>query len=356
MEKKRIIKVKGEKLARRIDFPVDFNSLIQKIQEFMPLNDPNKRYQLIEEKANREITSEEDFQIMSKEFINENVIKITIKIVDKNTKFIIPDFNKKLNICENKVSNEASINLVGKKKEEEIENPINSILKEKMKELEDKLVEELYNNLKNEISKSKIENNEQINIEVEENNIIKMVHTGIVCNKCGKKDIEGKRYKCAQCANFNLCENCEKNYIHDMKHIMISILYPLKNDNEINSKINKNICYKNQDMNYNIEPKIFNLDKIEDNEIQQIKIKNTGSAPWRGVYLKFVDKSEIFGENCEINYNVNSGSSINDQIIFANLKNQIKPNKKVYYCFLQMFNQSDESFGNITKIKVYINN
>ena len=356
MEKKRIIKIKGGKIAKRADFPVDFNSLIQKVKEFIPLNDQNKRYQLIEEKAKREITSEEDYQMMSNEYINEDVIRITVKIVDKNTKFIIPDFNKKGNIRENKVSNEASINFVGQKKEEEIENPINSILKEKMKELEDKLVEELYNNLKNEISKSKIENNEQINIEVDDNNISKMVHKGIVCNKCGKLDIEGKRYKCAQCANFNLCENCEKNYIHDIKHIMISILYPLKNDNEINSKINKNISYKNQDMNYNIEPKIFNLDRIKDNEILQIKIKNTGAAPWRGVYLKFIDKSEIFGENCEINYNVNSGSSINAQIIFDNLKNQIKSDKKVYYCFLQMFNQNDESFGNITKIKVYINN
>ena len=66
------------------------------------------------------------------------------------------------------------------------------------------------------------------------------------------------------------------------------------------------------------------------------------------------DKSEIIGEEFEINYNVNSGSSINAQIKFNNLQKQLKPDKKVYYSFFQMFNQQNESFGNITKIKIKI--
>ena len=82
-----------------------------------------------------------------------------------------------------------------------------SILKEKMKELEDKLVEELYTNLQNEITKSKINNNNIPKIVEEEenknNNMKKMIHKGISCNKCGKNNIDGVRYKCAQCANFN---------------------------------------------------------------------------------------------------------------------------------------------------------
>ena len=238
MEKKPIIKFKGPQgKATRAQFPKDFESLIKKVQEFMPLNDSTKRYQFIEEKAKREITGQEDYEIMSKEFINENIIKITVNIVDKNTQFIIPDFNKKPE--KNEVSNETSINFVGRKKENEMEEQINKILKLKMKELEDNLTEELYNNLKNEISKSKIQNKELNNIE--EDNGQKIIHRGIICNKCGKKDIKGKRYKCAQCSNFNLCEKCENNYIHDMKHIMIRIITPLKSDNELNSKINKNI-------------------------------------------------------------------------------------------------------------------
>jgi hypothetical protein len=356
-KKKRIIKYKGPQgMGKRAEFPKDFETLIKKVQEFMPLNDNSKRYQFIEEKAKREITSQEDYEIMSKDYINENVIRVTVNIVDKNTQFIIPDFNKKpdKNII-NEVSNEASINFVGQKKETEMEEQINQILKLKMKELEDNLTEELYSNLKNEISKSKIQNKASNNIE-EEDNGQKKIHRGITCNKCGKKDFKGKRYKCAQCSNFNLCEKCENNYIHDMKHIMIRILNPLKSDNELNSKINKNIAYKNQDMNYNLEPKIFNLDARKDTDIQQVKIINTGITPWRGAYLKFVDKSEIIGEVFDINYNVNSGSSLNAKITFNDLKNQINSNKKIYYCFLQMFNKNGESFGNITKIKVHIKN
>ena len=339
MEKKRILKLRGVGVAKRADFPMNFKSLIEKVQEFMPLNNPNKRYQLIEEKANREITGQEDFEKMSNEYMDENVIKITVNIVDKKYS----------------INNEASINFTGQKKQDEMEDQITRLLKLKMKELEDNLTEELYSNLKNEISKSKIiQNNESNNIEG--NNKSKPIHYGIVCNKCGKRDIEGKRYKCAQCTNFNLCEKCENNYIHDMKHIMIRILYPLKSDKELNSKINKNISYKNQDMNYNLEPKIFNLDANKDMDAQQIKIINTGMAPWRGAYLKFVEGSEIIGEIFDINYSVNSGSSINAKINFEDLKTQINPDKKIYYCFLQMFNQNDESFGNVTKIKVHIKN
>ena len=237
-----------------------------------------------------------------------------------------------------------------------MEDQITRLLKLKMKELEDNLTEELYSNLKNEISKSKImQNNESNNIEG--NNKSKPIHYGIVCNKCGKRDIEGKRYKCAQCTNFNLCEKCENNYIHDMKHIMIRILYPLKSDKELNSKINKNISYKNQDMNYNLEPKIFNLDGTRDIDVQQVNIKNIGAAPWRGVYLKCIeDKSEIIGDEYEINYNANSGSMVKASIQFSDLKNQLKPGKKTYICFFQMFNGKNESFGNVTKVKVNIKN
>lgn len=367
MEKKPIIKIKYGKIAKRIEFPNDFNTLIQKCQELIPLNDQSKRYQFIEEKEKREITNQEDFQKISNEFIKENVIRITVNIVDKNIKYKNPDLDK--NSDRNIVSNAVSINLFSnnkdrenlnfeENKEDEIENSMKLVLKDKMKKLEDKLVEELYNNLQVEISKTKIVNLENKNNEEEKNNYETIkIHKGIACNKCGKENIQGIRYKCAQCANFNLCENCEKNYIHDMKHIMIKIIFPIKNESEFIYKINRNISYKNQDFNYNLEPKTFILDKNDNINFQKINIKNIGAAPWRRVVLKCIeDKSDIIGEDCEINYNVNSGSCINTQIKFENLKNEIKPNKTFYYSFFQMFNDQKESFGNITKIKIEIKN
>ena len=205
-----------------------------------------------------------------------------------------------------------------------------------------------------EIEKSKINNQ---NKGFKKNNSIKIqVHEGIICNKCGL-EIVGERFKCCQCQNFNLCENCEKNYNHDMRHIMVSIIFPIKNESEFSMKLDKNIRYKNENMNYNLEPKIFNLDGTRDIDVQQVNIKNIGAAPWRGVYLKCIeDKSEIIGDEYEINYNANSGSMVKASIQFSDLKNQLKPGKKTYICFFQMFNGKNESFGNVTKVKVNIKN
>ena len=347
MEGKRIIKLRNQKIAKRIDFPNNFSDFILKIREFSPFNEPTKRYQLIEEKSQKEIITEEDFLKMSDEYKNEKLIKITVNIVDKKSN---PISNQKPE--KNIISTEASINLLSDKKEakQEIENPMKSILKEKMKELEDKLVEELYNNLKNEISKSNVQNI----IELKED-MNKTIHKGIVCNKCGKKNIEGIRYKCAQCPNFNLCEICEDNFNHNIKHIMIKMRYPAKNENELVSRINRNISYKNKDMNYNLEPKEFKMEKDEDNWTFQINLKNIGAAPWREVTLRCLnDKSDLIGEECEIEYSVNSGSSINQQLKIYNIKNQLKKGKNIYYCFYQMFNRQNESFGNVTKIKISI--
>jgi hypothetical protein len=347
MEGKRIIKLRNQKIAKRIDFPNNFSDFILKIIEFSPFNEPTKRYQLIEEKSQKEIITEEDFLKMSDEYKNEKLIKITVNIVDKKSN---PISNQKPE--KNIISTEASINLLSDKKEakQEIENPMKSILKEKMKELEDKLVEELYNNLKNEISKSNVQNIIEL-----KDDMNKTIHKGIVCNKCGKKNIEGIRYKCAQCPNFNLCEICEDNFNHNIKHIMIKMRYPAKNENELVSRINRNISYKNKDMNYNLEPKEFKMEKEEDNYTFQISLKNIGAAPWREVTLRCInDKSDLIGEECEIDYSVNSGSSINQQLKFYNIKNQLEKGKNVYYCFYQMFNKQNESFGNVTKIKISI--
>ena len=67
---------------------------------------------------------------------------------------------------------------------------------------------------------------------------------------------------------------------------MIKMRYPAKNENELVSRINRNISYKNKDMNYNLEPKEFKMEKDEDNWTFQINLKNIGAAPWREVTLR----------------------------------------------------------------------
>ena len=45
----------------------------------------------------------------------------------------------------------------------------------------------------------------------------KKIHTGIHCNGCGMNPIEGNRFKCAVCEDFDYCEKCEN--INKDKHL-----------------------------------------------------------------------------------------------------------------------------------------
>ena len=47
------------------------------------------------------------------------------------------------------------------------------------------------------------------------------IHESITCNNCGACNIQGVRYKCSICMNFDFCESCEKNYSHEHPFIKI---------------------------------------------------------------------------------------------------------------------------------------
>ncbi|KAG0201492.1 hypothetical protein BGX28_005706 [Mortierella sp. GBA30] len=55
-------------------------------------------------------------------------------------------------------------------------------------------------------------------------------HTGVVCDGCNG-DILGVRYKCGNCADYDLCGNCEASPIplHDPNHVFIKIRKPVCN-------------------------------------------------------------------------------------------------------------------------------
>jgi hypothetical protein len=51
------------------------------------------------------------------------------------------------------------------------------------------------------------------------------VHTSVTCDICFAVNIQGKRYKCLVCSNFDLCEVCEakNNHLHPMVRIMAHV-------------------------------------------------------------------------------------------------------------------------------------
>jgi hypothetical protein len=356
-----LLKLENEKgECKKIKYPESFDELIKAVKEFVPSLDNQKRYQLIDEKKGREIATQENFEIMTNEYLNNKITpKIRINLVDNNSKYIKPKLqinNKNIK----QIINESIVNIPGNNKNEEKivngSNPINGIIKKKLKELEDNLVEQIYQSSMIEIQKSRMEEKNKDNNKIKKRIDPPPIHKGIICNKCGK-EIIGERFKCVQCTNFNLCEICENNYNHDIKHIMISIVYPVENEEELNEKIDKNICYKNQNLNYSFEPKIFYFNRERDVQSQEVTIKNIGSEVWRGVWMKcFEDKSDIIGDEYNINYIMNPGDEMKIKIQFFNIKSQLVEGKKVYYSFYQMFNKANETFGDVTKIKIIFNN
>ncbi|KAI9825858.1 MAG: hypothetical protein M1832_000799 [Thelocarpon impressellum] len=53
------------------------------------------------------------------------------------------------------------------------------------------------------------------------------VHRGVSCSSCDAYPIRGARYRCANCFDFDLCENCEGLQTHPMTHVFIKILVPM---------------------------------------------------------------------------------------------------------------------------------
>ena len=52
------------------------------------------------------------------------------------------------------------------------------------------------------------------------------VHRGVSCNSCNTQPIRGIRYRCSNCADFDLCETCEAAQIHPRTHVFYKVRVP----------------------------------------------------------------------------------------------------------------------------------
>lgn len=52
------------------------------------------------------------------------------------------------------------------------------------------------------------------------------IHRGVTCNSCNTMPILGIRYRCANCADFDLCEQCEAMQIHPRTHLFYKVRIP----------------------------------------------------------------------------------------------------------------------------------
>jgi hypothetical protein len=351
MESKRILKLKYNGVAKKSDFPADFESLEEKAKEFKPINENNQRYQFIEENTNREIRNQEDFNLMSEEYQNDKIVKISINIIDKPLEISEPNFSHS-EISIRKAEDEI-LSINNNFEESKIEEPdekmkreIKEIVNNKMKNLEENIAQDIFQSIKTQLSK-----NEQ-NI-LNEKNSNKIIHI-YKCNNCGKENIEGIRYKCTNCPDYNLCEKCESNSEHIPSHVLLKIRRPIQ-DKNLNYKI-KNFTYKNSVFNYSINEKTFIFsfsDKENDNLVRQISLTNSGFEEWQsGNVFKCLPDSELKGKDYIIEQGLNINETINIEIIFQDFKKDLNTFKDEYDVYYQMFNGNEEAFGNITHFKV----
>ena len=351
MESKRILKLKYNGVAKKSDFPADFESLEEKAKEFKPINENAQRYQFIEENTNREIRNQEDFNLMSEEYQNDKIVKISINIIDKPLEISEPNFSQS-EISIRKAEDEI-LSINNNFEESKIEEPdekmkreIKEIVNNKMKNLEENIAQDIFQSIKTQLSK-----NEQ-NI-LNEKNSNKIIHI-YKCNNCGKENIEGIRYKCTNCPDYNLCEKCESNSEHIPSHILLKIRRPIQ-DKNLNYKI-KNFTYKNSVFNYSINEKTFIFsfsDKENDNLVRQISLTNSGFEEWQsGNVFKCLPDSELKGKDYKIEQGLNINETINIEIIFQDFKKDLNTFKDEYDVYYQMFNGNEEAFGNITHFKV----
>jgi Ca2+-binding EF-hand superfamily protein len=65
------------------------------------------------------------------------------------------------------------------------------------------------------------------------------VHRGVECNSCGSCPIQGIRYHCANCFDYDLCETCEANGVHIKTHVFYKVRIPAPSRGQIKSVMPK---------------------------------------------------------------------------------------------------------------------
>ena len=225
------------------------NKLKQQEKEKKEAEERHKRVQeQIKKKAEEDLKRQEkeiDEKIKEgvdkgiEDYKKKNAILNNINVEDDELKANIEELNKQSETYKNQIED------MKKKCYEELNQKYSQIIQKKIEEIHQTIYkdvqaqnqkildgyvqkfeelerqrEEDYTNSMSKIMMSNVQKDGECNI-----SLVKTVHKGIVCKKCGMNPIIGYRYKCSICKDFNLCEKCEeKNYeTQEHKHDFIKM-------------------------------------------------------------------------------------------------------------------------------------
>ena len=352
---KRLIKIKHDKNAKQVYFPKNYEELLNICENFVPNNDQNKIYQLIDIKNKKEIKTQSDFEEFDLGSYTAGKSTIQINIVDKNS--VKNDKNNKLELQEssnlniisnifspnNKIDSEKEIILKSNEDEDEIKANLRSLICEKMQSMENNIINELCQKVQNNVLSNKTNDKKYFNIK----------HQNIKCNNCGMNNIIGVRYKCIHCENYNLCQNCELKDCHDIDHILIKIKNPINDENKFSEKINKNLVYIKNGFDYIAEPKIFNFRKGDLIHTQNVTLKNCGSENWNKDFsFKSIKNKYLNGYDVKLGKDVKSGESINLDLMFDKVCQEEKEEQTEYFTCFKLIKDNGQQIGDIVKFKI----
>ena len=356
-------------------------AIVEKIDNFKKNSDDKN-----EVKLNEENFEEEDKEVKVEMYENEEDNKDSNKEKDIDVKFIINnegdnhnnntkqenndnkegeakiidednlEQNKDKNNIENSNDNEhkdEDIKNSNDNKDGKISNENNSDKNAdaNLNEKNDKKTNEKENKIDENVVHENNDNNNEKNELKENEEKINKEHTNIVCNNCFKSNIKGKRFVCAECFNYNLCQNCEEIYykrqIHNRKHVLIQVNKPLLGDE------NNLLKYDNIISDNNKEIKI-DISDIEESKMFPfgIEVSNTGENNLEDCYILPIRYGEYYlrCEPVKINDSIerNYSEKIKMMIILPNL------DKKYYEGYFRMFTPNGLPFGQVIFIKVFI--
>ena len=306
---------------------------------------------------NENNNKEDNYNIFENNNKNENNNKED-NFLENNNNYESNNNNEKNN---NNNNNSDINNIINNNQDinSKIHDVITSIVKEKMKKIQEELIDDIYKNVQ-------IKENEDIlNKEVNENMELSIlnkdslslaVHKGIKCNECNCQEIVGPRFKCLKCEDYNLCQKCEEETEHYIDHIFIKI-YQNDSDKEVNYD-SLDIKYKNEGLNYLVYSNNLKFKRNMTNTTR-IKLKNNGYLDWEFGF-KFHclnDYSELVGESISINSVLSPETDIDVDLIFKLDKNEISlnnTNRSLYVSYWQMFTLNDLPFGEVTKFIIKV--
>lgn len=173
-----------------------------------------------------------------------------------------------------------------------------------------------------------------------EKGLNKEEHENVVCNNCFENNIKGKRFICAECNNYNLCQKCEKLFyqkqIHPREHILIQVNKAIKE--EILYSYNNIIGNNNQE--FKNVPFSFQL---------EFKVINNGEKDLKGCYILPIRYGEDY-LSCapkKITEEVKRTLSTTITLLIR------VPHKKGYFeGYFRMFTPEGLPFGNVLCVKV----